>query len=99
MGFGEGCVYWGVPSSTSSSTRYERVANLLEKEKGHEPGDDRESRRYGTREEIRVLLQKLAVAEQIREPFRRTRKCAPNDGPIPNTRSGIKEADSILRMS
>ena len=48
------------------------IANLLEEEKGHEPSNGRESRRDSTREEIRILLQKLAVAEQVREPLRRT---------------------------
>ena len=30
---------------------------------------------------VRVFLQEL-VAEQAEEPFRRTRKCFPNDGPV-----------------
>ena len=39
------------------------IANLLEEEKGDEPSNGRERRRHGTREEIRIRLQKLAVAE------------------------------------
>ena len=63
------------------------VANLLEKEEGHEPGDNRESRRHGAREEIRVFLQELVVTEQVWEPFCRTRKCSSDDGSISNTQS------------
>ena len=69
-------------------------ANLLEEEKGHEPHNGRESRRHGTREEIRVVLQKPVVAEQVGEPFRRTRKCSPNDGSIPKL-----SQNSVVRTS
>jgi hypothetical protein len=67
------------------------IPNLLEEEKGHDPSNDRESRGHSAREEIRVLLQKLVFAEQVREPFRWTRKCAPNNGPIINTQSRVEE--------
>lgn len=78
---------------------HRRVTNLLEEEKGDEPGNDRVSRGHSARKEIRVLLQKLAAAEHVREPFRRTRKRASNDGSIPNTRSWAKEANSMLRTN
>ena len=53
------------------------IPNLLEKEKGHDPSNDRESRGHSTREEIRVLFQKSVVAERVGEPFRWTRKSPP----------------------
>jgi hypothetical protein len=99
IGFGDGWVYWGASSSISLGIKRWRVANLFEKEKGHNPRNDRESRRHSAREEIWILLQKPVVTEHVREPFRRTRKCAPNDGPIPNTRSWVKGANSMLRTS
>jgi len=48
-----------------------RVTYLLEEDTGHDPSNDRESRRHSTREEVRVLFQELAVTEQVGEPFRR----------------------------
>ena len=76
-------------NSVISLVRHETLenANLLVEEKGHEPYDGRESRRHCAREEVRVLLQKFVVAEQVGEPFCRTRKCSPDDGSIPKTRS------------
>ena len=72
-------------------------ANLLKEEKCHKPSDDRESCGYCTRKEIRALLQKLAVAEQAGESLRRTRKCSPNSGSVPNTRSCGKKPESMSK--
>ena len=74
-------------------------ANLLKEEKGHEPSDDREGCRHSAGEEIRVLLQKPAVAEQTREPLRRARKCSSNDRSIPKTRSYAEEAKSMSEQA
>ena len=75
------------------------IANLLEKEKCHEPSNNRESSGHSAWEEIRIFLQELAVAEHLGEPFHRARKCSSDDGSIPNTRSHVKEASSMLRIS
>ena len=83
IGFGEGWVYGGVSSSISSSMKRWGVTNLLEEEKGDEPSNDGESRRHGTREEIRERLQKRVVAKQAGESFRWTRECASDDRPVP----------------
>jgi len=89
--FGEGCVYPNI-SSLASSVRDARATDLLEEEKCHEPSNSRESRGDGTREEVRILLQKLAVAEQVGEAFRRTCKPSSNDGPVSRTSKGKFDA-------
>jgi len=96
MGSGEGCVYRNV-TSAASNVGNAGATHLLEEEKCYEPSNSRESRGDGAREEVRILLQKLAVAEHVGEPFRRTRKYSPNDWSIQDTRSCIKRESSMLQ--
>jgi len=46
-----------------------------------------------------MLLQKLAIAENVGEPFGRARKCSSDDGSIPDMQSCVKEANSISRAN
>ena len=76
-----------IRSSIDRTDKYLGITNLLKEEKGDKPGDDREGCRHSAREKVWIVLQELVVAEQLREPRRRTRECSSNNGPIAGPRS------------